>query len=152
MADPASGTAAATTALAATTGGMFALGTLMPPGASITEFVWGCVFSMIGAFSFQFIAAQVARQLAADANIPPEQRPTIDFTNLGYAICGAPMSAAFLIFAIHQFQGGTGFGDTTWFQSAAGFMAAGAAGPKIVIKGVAYIVAFASSRMGGKTP
>lgn len=118
----------------------------------MTEFVWGCIFSMAGAFAFQFIAAQVARQMAADANVPAADRPTIDFVMLGYAICGAPMSAAFLIFAIHQFHGGTGFGDTTWFQSAAGFMAAGAAGPKIVIKGVAYIIALASSRMGDKKP
>lgn len=152
MAEPASGTVAATVAVGAATGSMFAIGTFMPPGASLMEFAWGCFFSMCGAFAFQFIAAQVERQNAADAKIPIAERPTIDWQTVGYAILGAPLSASGLIFAIHYFHGSTGFGDTTFFQSIAGFMAAGATGPKIVIKGVAYIVSFASSRMGGKAP
>lgn len=150
MTEPASGGVAATSALATTTGSMFALGQLMPPGASLNEFVWGCCFSIMGAFAYQFIEALAARQKAADANIPMDQRPRIDLIMLGYAMCGAPMSAAFLIFGIHQFNGATGFGDTTWFQSAAGFMVAGAAGPKIVIKSVGAIVALIGSRIGGK--
>lgn len=150
MTDPATGPVAANAALAATTGSMFALGQLMPPGASLNEFVWGCLFSVMGAFAYQFIDALAARQKAADANIPVAQRPTIDMVMLGYAMCGAPMSAAFLIFGIHQFNGATGFGDTTWFQSAAGFMVAGAAGPKIVIKSVGSIVGLVNSRIGGK--
>jgi len=152
MAEPATGTVAASVAIATTTGGLFALGALMPPGASMMEFGWGCFFSAVGAFAFQFIAAQVQRQTAADANIPIKDRPTIDWQTVGYAILGAPLSAAALIFGIHYFNGTTGFGDATFFQSVAGFMGAGAAGPKIVIKGVAYIVAFASSRIGGKAP
>lgn len=149
MADPASGTVAATTAIATTTGSMWALGQFMPPGASLNEFIWGCVFAIFGAFCFQFIAAQVARQLATDAHVPVAQLPRVDIRTVGYAMCGAPLSAAFLIFGIHYFKGATGFGDTTFFQSVAGFMAAGAAGPKIVIKGVAAIVALISSRLGG---
>lgn len=149
MAEPATGSVAATAAIATTSGSMFALGTLMPPGASLNEFVWGCIFAMAGAFAYSFIQAMAQRQEAADAKVPLAERPTIDLVMLGYAICGAPMSCALLIFGIHQFSGSTGFGDTTWFQSAAGFMVAGAAGPKIVIKGVAAIVGLVSSRIGG---
>lgn len=152
MADPASGTVAATTAIAATSISTFALGRFMPPGASLNEFIWGSVFAIFGAFCFQFIAAQVARQVASDAHVPADQLPRVDIRMVGYAMCGAPLSAAFLIFGIHYFKGATGFGDTTFFQSVAGFMAAGAAGPKIVIKAVAAIVALISSRLGGKAP
>lgn len=150
MADPASGTVAATAAIATTTGGMWALGNWMPSGASFNEFVWGCVFAILGAFCFQFIAAQVARQIATDAHVPQDQLPRVDIRMVGYAMCGAPLSAALLIFGIHYFKGATGFGDTTFFQSVGGFMAAGAAGPKIVIKAVAAIVSLISSRLGGK--
>jgi hypothetical protein len=150
MAEPASGTVAASTAVATATGGIFAIGTFIPPGASLMEFAWGCFFSMCGAFAFQFIAAQVERQNAADAKVPIAERPTIDWRTVGYSILGAPLSAAALIFGIHYFHGSSGFGDATFFQSIAGFMAAGATGPKIVIKGVAYIVFLASSRMEGK--
>lgn len=152
MAEPASGSVAASSAIAITSGGMFSLGALMPPGASLNEFVWGCIFSMGGAFAYSFIQAMAQRQEAADKNVPIDQRPTIDLVMLGYAICGAPMSCALLIFGIHQFHGATGFGDTTWFQSAAGFMVAGAAGPKMVIKAVALIVGLVSSRMGSIKP
>ena len=152
MADPATGTVAATVAVATSTGGIFALGHFMPPGASANEFLWGMGFAMFGAFCFQFIAAQVARQIATEAHVPVVDLPRLDRTMLGYAMCGAPLSAAFLIFGIHYFKGATGFGDTTFFQSVAGFMAAGAIGPKIVIKASASIVAFISSRLGGKTP
>lgn len=151
MTDPASGPTAAAVAMGTTTGSMWVLGNFMPPGASLNEFIWGCIFAMFGAFCYQFIAAQVARQIATDANVPEAQLPRVDLRTLGYAMCGAPLSAAFLIFGIHYFHGATGFGDTTFFQSVAGFMAAGAAGPKIVIKAVAAIVAVVSSRFGGKT-
>jgi hypothetical protein len=152
MADPASGTVAATTAITTTTTSIFALGQFMPPGASMQEFVWGILFAMFGAFCYQFIAGQVARQIATDAHVPIAQLPRVDRVMVAYAVLGAPLSAAFLIFGIHYFHGATGFGDTTFFQSVAGFMAAGAAGPKIVIKAVAAIVALISSRIGGKTP
>lgn len=150
MTEPASGTVAATAALGTTTVGIGVLGQYMPPGASMNEFLYGCVFAMFGAFCYQFIAAQVARQVATDQHVPIDQLPRVDIRTVGYAMCGAPLSAAFLIFGIHYFKGATGFGDTTFFQSVAGFMAAGAAGPKIVIKAVAAIVTLVGSRLGGK--
>lgn len=151
MADPATGTVAATTAVATTAGGFFALGSIMPPGASWQEFVFGFICAMAGAFCFQFIAGQVARQNAIDNHVPQADLPRVDPVTLAYAVLGAPLSAAFLIFAIHYSKGATGFGDPTFLQSVGGFMAAGAVGPKIVIKAVAAIVAFASSKIGGKT-
>lgn len=152
MPDPASGTAAATTAIATTTGTMLGISAVMPPGASINEFIWGCFFAIIGACAFQFIAAQAQRQAAADKNVPMADRPKIDIVMLGYSMCGAPMAAACLIFAIHQFKGATGFGDTTWLQSAAGFMVAGAAGPKMVFKVVGALTSLMGSKTGDKTP
>jgi hypothetical protein len=150
MTDPASGSVAATTAIATTTGTMLGISTVMPPGASINEFVWGCIFSIVGAFAYQFIEAQANRQKAAEQNIPVSERPKIDVVMLGYSMCGAPMAAACLIFAIHQFHGATGFGDTTWLQSAAGFMVAGAAGPKMVFKVVGALTGLMGSKTGGK--
>jgi hypothetical protein len=153
MADPATSTVAGSAAIATTTGAMFGLSKIMPPGASFNEFVWGCLFSIAGAFAYQFITAQAARQKAADANIPIDDRPKIDITMLGYSMCGAPMASACLIYAIHSMGGATGFGDTTWLQSAAGYMVAGAAGPTIVFKIVGAFTTFVSSlRIGGKIP
>lgn len=149
MAEPATGTVAATTALVTTSASMFGLGSLMPPGASPTEFVWGIFFSILGAASYQFIEAFAARQQAAADHVPVSERPTIDIVLLGYAMCGGALSAAVLILGIHEWHGTTGFGDPTWLQSAAGFMVAGPVGPKIVIKAVAAITAFISSRIGG---
>ena len=94
MPDPASGTAAATGAVAMTTGTMLGISQIMPAGASFYEFLWGCIFAIAGAFAYQFICAQSARQKAADANVPINERPKIDMTMVGYAMFGAPMSAA----------------------------------------------------------
>ena len=154
MTDPAGGPVAASAAIAVTAGPMYGLGTMMPPGASIDEFIWGCLFAILGAFCYQFIAAQVARQMAADAHVPEGDMPRVDIRTLGYSMCGAPLSAAMLIFIIHYFHGTAGFGDVSFFKSVAGFMASGAAGPKIVIKAVATIVTFVGSRIstGGKGP
>lgn len=150
MTDPASGTAAGSTAIAITGSTMWSLGKLMPAGASFNEFIWGCIFAIAGAFAFQFIKAQAARQTAADNNVPIADRPRIDVTMLGYAVCGAPMAAACLIYLIHVMGGATGFGDSTWLQSAAGYMVAGAAGPPLVFKIVGAIIAAAGSiKIGG---
>ncbi len=152
MAEPATGSAAAITATTMTTSGMFMLSKIMPAGASFFEFIFGCVFAMAGAAAYQFIEALVSRQVAAEKGVPIADRPVIDRTMLGYAMFGSPLSVAFLMFGIHYFKGTTGFGDASFLQSVAGFMAAGAAGPKIVIKGVATIVSLINSRIGGKTP
>lgn len=152
MADPATGTVAATAALATTAGSYLALGAVMPPGASWQEFVFAMLCAMAGAFCFQFIAGQVARQNAIDAHVAQADLPRVDRVMVAYAVLGAPLSAAFLVVVIHYGKGATGFGDPTFLQSVGGYMAAGAVGPRIVIKGVAAIVALASSKIGGKTP
>lgn len=149
MTDPVAGPAAAATATVVTAAPMYALGTIMPPGASASEFVWGCIFGMVGAFAYQFIRAQVSRQKAADAGIAIADRPKIDVVMLGYSILGAPLASACLIFAIHQWHGATGFGDATWLQSAAGFMVAGAAGPEVVTKVVGALLNLIGSKTGG---
>lgn len=131
---------------------MYGLGLMMPPGASAAEFIWGCIFGMAGAFSYQFIKAQAMRQVAAEKNVPIEDRPRIDLYMLGYAMCGAPLAVACLIFAIHQFQGATGFGDTSWLQSVAGFMVAGAAGPEIVFKVIGVLIGLIGAKTGGLKP
>lgn len=150
MPDPvAVGPAAAIAATVTTAAPMLALGAMMPPGASLNEFAWGCAFAIFGAFAYQFIKAQARRQAAADKDVPVADRPEIDKALVGYAMFGAPLSAACLIFVIHQFHGATGFGDTTWLQSAAGFMVAGAAGPELVLKVVGALVTFIGSKSGG---
>lgn len=148
MADPATGTVAAAVAVGGTAGGLFTLGTV-GPSISWQEFVIGIICAMAGAFCFQFIAGQVARQQAIDAHVANADLPQVDRVTLSYAVLGAPLSAAFLIAGIHYLKGITGFGDPTFLQSVAGFMAAGAVGPKIVIKSVASITSFISSKMGG---
>ncbi len=150
MTDPASGTAAATTALITSGGSLLGLGALVPPGASPWEFVWGIAFAMLGAFCWQYIVALARRQIEADNNVPIDQRSRVDNTLVVYAVLGAPLSAAVFIVGIHLAKGATGFGDLTWIQSAGGFMVVGPVGPKIVIKAVATIITFVSSRFGGK--
>lgn len=152
MPDPASGTAAATGAVAMTTGTMLGLSHVMPAGASFYEFLWGCLFAILGACAYQFIRAQDARQRAADQGVAIPDRPRIDIVMLGYSACGAPMAAACLIYVIHKAGGATGFGDTTWLQSAAGYMVAGAAGPPIVFKVVGAFTALMSSSKSGEKP
>jgi len=149
MADPATGTAAASAAIATSTGTMLGLSFVMPADASFYEFVWGCAFAMLGAFCFQFIRAQDARQKAADQGVPIENRPKIDTVMLGYSMCGAPMAAACLIYIIHKAGGATGFGDGTWLLSVVGYMIAGAAGPPLVLKVVGYVTGLLSSKIGG---
>ncbi len=152
MAEPASGTVAAITALGTTATGVAILDTLLPLGSSPVEFLWGMGWAMFGSFCWEFIQAGAKRQAAIDQGVPASERPTIDRVMVGYAMAGAPLSAAFLIFAIHQFRGMTGFGDPSFMLSAVGFMVAGPTGPKIVIKAVGTIVTLVSSRIGGKTP
>lgn len=122
----------------------------MPAGTSPSEFLWGIGFAMLGSACYEFIKAQVLRQASADKGVEIGLRPRIDLALVGYAMLGAPLSAALLILIIHEAHGATGFGDPTWFQSAAGFMFVGPAGPKIVIKAVGYFVATIGSRFGGK--
>lgn len=149
MIEPATGTGAASTAITITGGTLLTLGSTMPGGASFYEFMWGCFFAMLGACSFQFIRAQDARQKAADKGVPVEQRPRIDIVMVGYAMLGAIISAACMIYAVHQFGGATGFGDATWLQSVAGYMVAGAAGPPLVLKMVGYFTNLMGSKAGG---
>ena len=145
MPDPASGSAAGAAALTVTSGSLFGLGALMPPGASFNEFIWGCVFSAVGAAAYQFICAQAARQQAADKGVPVNERPKIYTVMLGYSIFGSMLAAACTTYIVHKLGGSTGFGDTNFAQSSGVYMVGGAAGPKLVFKVVGGFTALIGS-------
>lgn len=144
VADPATGTVAATAAAVTSASGMAILSTFnsIPLG----EYVPGTIFSIIGAIGWQFIAAQVAREKSAQSGIALKDRPTIDFVTVGYSIFGAPLASGALIALIHV------FGGTANFLSLGGFMLAGAAAPTIVSRAVGLFVSALPKAPGGPTP
>ena len=145
MADPATGSVAATAAVITSASGMAILSTLntIPLG----EYVPGTIFAIIGAIGWQFIAAQVAREKSAQNGTALKDRPTIDFVTLGYSIFGAPLASGALIALIHM------FGGTANFLSLGGFMLAGAAAPTVVSRAVGIFVGLLPKQPpGGPTP
>lgn len=128
---------------------MYALGQLMPQGATIYEFLWGIFFAVCGSCCYQFIEAAAARKAAEQAHVPIKDRPEIDMVLVAYSMCGAPLSAIILISVVHASHGTMGFGELGYAKSAFGFSVAGPVGPKIVIKLVGYISGLISSRLGG---
>ena len=142
MADPATGSLAATAAVVTSAGGVALLSTFnsIPLG----EYVPGTVFAILGAVGWQFIAAQVAREKSAQNGVAVKDRPTIDFVTLGYAIFGAPLASGALIALIHM------FGGTANFLSLGGFMLAGAAAPTIVTRAVGLFVGMLPNKTGTK--
>lgn len=122
-----SGSAAAAGAVAASTSGTAAVVSFLPPGASLDEFGWCCLFAIFGAFCYQFVEAMMARQKAAEAGTPIDQRPRIDSLTLAYAMCGAPFAAGMLVYIVH-FAGGNAGGPL----AVPSFMAAGAFSPLVV--------------------
>jgi hypothetical protein len=142
VADPATGSLAATAAVVTSAGGVALLSTFnsIPLG----EYVPGTVFAILGAVGWQFIAAQVAREKSAQNGVAVKDRPTIDFVTLGYAIFGAPLASGALIALIHM------FGGTANFLSLGGFMLAGAAAPTIVTRAVGLFVGMLPNKTGTK--
>lgn len=141
MADPATGSLAATTAAVTSAGGMAILSTMN--SIPLNEYVPGTIFAIIGAIGWQFIAAQVAREKAAQNGVPAKDRPTIDLVTLGYSLFGAPLASGALIAIIHL------FGGTANFLSLGGFMLAGAAAPTVVNRAVGMFVSMIPSKPPG---
>lgn len=141
MAEPATGSLAASAALATSAGGMALLSTLnsIPVG----EYIPGTVFAVIGAVAWQFISAQVARETAAKNGVPMEKRPTIDVVTLGYSLFGAPLASGAVIALVHL------FGGTANLLSLPGFLLAGAAGPTLVTRIVSMFIALIPNKTGG---
>ena len=145
MADPATGSVAATAAVITSASGMAILSTLNT--IPLQEYVPGTIFAIIGSIGWQFIAAQVAREKAAQDGTPADKRPVIDLVTVGYAIFGAPLASGALIAIIHM------FGGTANFLSLGGFMLAGAAAPTIVSRAVGlFVSALPKAPLGGPVP
>jgi hypothetical protein len=132
MADPATGSVAATATAITSAGGMALLSTFNT--IPLAEYLPGTIFACIGAVGWQFIAAQVAREKAAQSGKPPNERPVIDLVTVGYSLFGAPLASGALIAIIHM------FGGTANFLSLGGFMLAGAAAPTLVSRAVGLFV------------
>lgn len=126
MTEPATGTLAATAALTASAGGVAIINTLntIPMG----EYVPGTIFAMLGALSWKFIAAQSAREKAAQAGTPRDKLPTVDLVAVGYALFGAPLASGAVIAIVHM------FGGSANFLSVPGFLFAGATAPALVTR------------------
>ena len=143
MTSPATGTLAAAGAATTSSAGVAILSTLSIP---LDEYLAGTLFAVIGAVAWQFIAAQVARERAAQNGDPPDKRPTIDLTTVGYALFGSPLASGAMIALVHL------FGGTTNLLSLPGFLLAGAAGPQLVTRVVALFIAVIPSKTGGGKP
>ena len=142
MADPATGSAAATAAVVASASGVALISAVH--NIPLAEYVPGTVFAMIGAVGWQFIAAQVAREKSAEKGTPTKDRPTIDLVTVGYSLFGAPLASGAFIAIIHV------FGGTANLLSLGGFMLAGAAGPTIVQRAIGFFLSAVPSKTGGQ--
>ena len=143
MAEPAtSGTAAATVATALSAGSIGIASVFNNP--SVTDYMIGTVFTIIGAIGWQFIVAQAGREQAAQKGVPKVDRPTVDFVTIGYAAFGCPLVASALIALVHA------FGATVGVLSLPGFMVGGAAGPTIVQRAVSLLLAVLPTQKGGQ--
>lgn len=105
------------------------------PEFPLNEYLIGTAFCVIGAVAWQFLTAQMAREQAAQRGIAQADRPGLDWVTLGYAIFGAPLASAWLLYVVKLLGGGSGM------LSIGGFMLAGAAGPVVVTKAVAAMAA-----------
>jgi len=142
MAEPAtSGTTAATVATALSAGSVGLISLVNNP--TVTDYLVGTLFTIIGAVGWQFVVAQTAREQAAQKGIAKADRPTVDFVTIGYAAFACPMVAGAIIAMVHFFGGKVGV------LSLPGFIVGGAAGPTISQRAVSLLLAFLPSQKGG---
>ena len=139
----ATGTSAALGTLAITSSGVL--------GISWSDYALATVLSVVGAFSYQFIKAQVAREQAAAAGKPKNELPKIDLETTLYAVIGALIAPGALISIINV------SGGLHDLYSIGGFYIAGAFAPQIlslawavVSKSLSVIGAIAKSTGGGQ--
>lgn len=145
MTGPASG--GATAAVSVNVIALWLAGLFGVPAASIQELLWGMVLSVFGAAAWQFINAQKDREAATSKGVKKPDMPKIDFTTLGYAMLGAPLSSGLLIWLIHM-AGGVAVS----YLSSGLFIAAGAAGPQFAVAALAFAMRFLSGFTGGPKP
>lgn len=126
MTEPATGSVAASIAVATSAGGVGVLSALN--SIPTAEFIPGTILAMLGAFSWKFISAGVAREKAAANGTPKNQYPTIDWTGVGYSMLGAPLAAGAVIAMVHIFKG-----QADWI-SLPGFIFAGPLAPVLVTR------------------
>lgn len=120
------------------------------PTPSAIEYIQGMLIGILGAFCWQFVKAQKAREAAAAEGKRGSDLPRLDFYTLGLAMGGAPLSTGLLIWAIHSF-GGTA---QSWLSFGL-FLGAGAAGPQFVPAAIEFIARLPSrlfSAAGGQKP
>lgn len=117
------------------------------PVASVQEMLMATVLSMAGAFAWQFISAKKDREQAVSKGAKGTDIPRIDFTTLGYAMLGAPLSSGLLIWLIHA-MGGISTSYLSWGL----FMGAGAVGPQFVPMALSFLMRFLSGLTGGNKP
>lgn len=108
-------------------GGLWLAQLVGVPTPSAVEYVQGMVIGVLGAFCWQFIKTQKARETAAASGARGPDLPRLDFYTLGLAMGGAPLSTGLLIWVIHS-AGGTA---ANWLSFGL-FLGAGAAGPQYV--------------------
>jgi hypothetical protein len=97
------------------------------PTPGTMEYISGMLTGIAGAFMWQFLKTQKAREDAAAKGIPRADLPRLDFYTLGLAMGGAPMGVGIMVWLIHM-AGGT----TQSWLSFGFFLGAGAAAPIIV--------------------
>lgn len=134
MATPETTAAAGVAGLVAASAGT----NVLLPDFPLVEYLIGTAFCIAGAVAWQFLTAQMAREQAAQRGVPTGERPGVDWVTLGYAIFGAPLASAWLLYVVKLLGGGSGL------LSIGGFMLAGAAGPVVVTKAVAAMGALAN--------
>ncbi len=120
------------------------------PTPTAVEYVQGMVIGVLGAFCWQFVKTQRAREAAALTGVRGRDLPRLDFYTLGLAMGGAPLSTGILIWAIHSF-GGTA---QSWLSFGL-FLGAGAAGPQFVPAAIDFIARLPSrlfAAAGGEKP
>ena len=126
MADPATNTAVGTTAGLVTLGSLNQIFGLPVLGVPLGNFFVFTALSVFGAFSYQFVKAQVAREDAASKGVVTADRPKIDLTTLAYSMAAAPLATGLMLYIIQV------FGGMNDLYSIGGFYAAGALGPQLV--------------------
>lgn len=117
------------------------------PVASVQEMLSATILSMLGAFAWQFINAKKDREQAVSRGAKGADVPRIDYTTLGYAMLGAPLSSGLLIWVIHA-MGGIASSYLSWGL----FMGAGAVGPQFVPMALSLLMRFLSGLTGGSKP
>jgi hypothetical protein len=97
------------------------------PTPQAVEYIQGMFIGIAGAFMWQLVKTQKAREDAAAKGVPKSEQPRLDFYTLGLAMGGAPLGVGIMVWLIHL-AGGT---TQSWI-SFGFFLGSGAAAVAIV--------------------